>query len=264
MAFFLRRILFFTILVFFPTLGWAETWPEKILVLRDHGNYAPMEYFDDTVRRGLHIEMVEHAADALSIDVQWQEYPWQRAIKLMQAGKADAITFLTPSQERTPYVTFDHGNILSYSYVSGLVVKSRLNEFAHYTGDLKQLAGFRIGVQAGFKLGEPFDTADYLIKIEVRNRDILLDRLKKGYVDIYATDTRLFYDTPFEFKERFQFLTPSFLKSVNFLSFSKLRQHEKLSLAFAAELKKLRASEKWGEILKKYDLNPQEQSLSEK
>ncbi len=111
-------------------VGFAEEAPHKLLVVRPEGSWPPWEIAAGSGEpTGIHIELIQEAARSLNLSVTIKTYPWKRAIKMLKDGYADAITYMSKTDERKQFGYFFDGNVLSVSQIGFFILKKHQDEY---------------------------------------------------------------------------------------------------------------------------------------
>ena len=242
-------ICIFTILIY--QLGFAE----DLLIVRGNGQYPPNEMVINGDLQGVHIDLVREVASLLNVGIEFKSFPWKRAIKMIKAGKADAITYVGKSSERAAFIYFFDGNITSFTE-NALIVWKGQDKLIKYSGNLEELKPYRIAVLRGYFYGEEFGRADYLTKHEVNKMEQMIELLRARRIAIAIVNVA---DLMFEFKDdprlrKIIVLKPSVSKLPNYVGFSKLRKHEQLARKFSEKMTAFKQTEKYQAILEKYGI----------
>ncbi|MBN1971684.1 MAG: transporter substrate-binding domain-containing protein [Candidatus Delongbacteria bacterium] len=134
---------------------------EKIKIVRGDASYYPYEIMnaDDTVS-GLYFDIVDSICCRLNLVVEVKSLPWKRAILMIKTGEADAITCFGRSIEREEFAIYHENNILSNSCFNFFTLKEN-SEKIIYSGNLNELAGYKISLVMGYFYNNVFDDVDF-------------------------------------------------------------------------------------------------------
>ena len=228
---------------------------KSIVMERGNGEYFPNEMMtNDNQLTGVHIEIIRAVAKLLKIRIEIKSLPWNRALHLMEKGKADAITHIGKTPEREKFAIFHDRNILSITRNGFFILKENSAEF-NFTGDLQQLRGYRIGVLNGYSYGDLFDGADYLIKdTSTDTEELLFDKLIHGRFSVAISNVDQIYYIAKRKKigNKITFLQP-YLQSVDqYIAFSKSRHHQQLDREFVETLTRFKTTQEYRQILTRY------------
>ncbi len=245
------------LIVFIAHTGFAADAPQELLVVRRNGFWPPREMVIDGELTGLHIELVREVAHTLNLSVTFKSYPWKRAIYMLKAGKADAITFMSKTEEREQFGYFLKGNVISKSQV-GFVILRTHEDAIHFSGDLKSMQKYTIGTCRGFSYNEEFDKATYLKKdIGASNEERLLKKLLAERFLVALGDTTIFkyHAKHMGVTEKLVYLRPYLLdRFAQYVVFSKAKSNDALAKLFADAMEEFKSTLQYHELLNKYGL----------
>lgn len=227
-------------------------------IVRPEGNWPPKEMVVDGYLTGIHIELIREAADRLNLSVTFIAFPWPRAIDMVKTGRADAITFMSPTEERKRFGYFLTGNILSTAPV-GLVTLKETALRIGFSGDLRALELYKIGTIRGYSYGDAFDHATWLQKDSGATNDRqLLRKLQAGRFEIVAA---YIHDISYQAQTMgilgdIKMLRPYLSQGqANYLVFSKANHHASLAQRFADTLIAFKSTPRYRELLKKFGIH---------
>ncbi len=228
---------------------------KSLLVVRPDGSWPPWEMVVNGEPTGVHVEMVQSVSKALGVPVVIESYPWLRAIRMLNDGEADAITYMSRTAERERFGYFIEGNILSSSRIGFFILKSNEGRLS-FSGDLRSLKDYRLGTCRGFSYGEAFDKADFLDKDDgAADEYSLLKKMAAGHVQIgvgYVGDMKLAADR-LGMSENISLLSPVLSERRDlYLVFSKAKQHQELARRFSEAMKAYKQKPEYRNLLKKY------------
>lgn len=238
--------------------SWAQESPRQILVVRPEGSWPPWEItIDGKEPSGVHIEMIQAVAKNLNISLTIKTYPWKRAIAMLRSGRADAITYMSKTEERAKFGYFIDGNILSVSSIGFFVLKKNSKDI-QFTGELTSLQQYTIGTCRGYSYHTKFDNAEYLVKDDgAADESILVKKLIAGRVKIaigYVDDVN-YHARQLGLEDQLVFLQPLLSKGrPTYLVFSKAKQHKALAQDFARGMIAFKSSQAYRDLLAKYGI----------
>ena len=96
---------------------------QQLLIVHADGVFPPNEMMEGARVRGVHIDLIQAAADKVGVSVVFRTYPWKRAMIMLQRGEADAITYMGRTPAREQYGVFVEGNLLSRTHHGFLALK---------------------------------------------------------------------------------------------------------------------------------------------
>ncbi|MCV2370579.1 substrate-binding periplasmic protein [Roseateles oligotrophus] len=234
--------------------GAAALAQTEITVVRGDESYPPFEMLVDGRLTGLHIDLVEAAARKLGVSVKWDSLPWKRALRMVEEGQADAVTYITRTPDREAWAIFQDGNVLSSSEVRFIVLKEQAGQIT-FDGNLARfLAQHRPIVVRGFAFGNV--ELDALKKLEGNNMQDVVRMLKAGHSDIAVVNWGDFVGA---FKGKPELaqvapLKPPILSLHNYIAFSRSKKDEDLALRFAAALSEYKNTAEYAALLRRYRL----------
>lgn len=157
---------------------------QTIVIAHGKGEYFPYEYVENGQLKGIHADLILATAKQLKLDVEFRAMPWKRAIKALQTGQVSALSYLSKTKARSQFALFLPNNVLSTIESYSVILKANANKI-RFDGRLQSLDSYRFAVGAGFIYGEPFDSADHLLKVPLSDppRKKLIQMLL-GRVDI--------------------------------------------------------------------------------
>lgn len=229
----------------------------KITIARGIGNYVPLEMIQDGKLTGLHIDLINHAAAQLSIEVEFISLPWGKALKAFTAGDIDAISYFGYTKERAKLAYYYAGNILSDTKWVLIALEERAQEF-NFDHRFTGLSDYIIGVEDGYSHGEYFDHKKDLQRDTVSNFKALERNLKSKKNDL----AMISYQELLGFKEQGFFdgivaLTPAVGSDPQYIAFSRAKnnssQLRNIAELFAKELESFKNSDEYRALLKHYN-----------
>jgi len=226
----------------------------ELLVARPDGFYPPYEMVTDNRLTGFHIDLLRDVGKQLNVKIRFESLPWKRALQMIKNGTVDAITFISKTPEREEFVCFSEGNIISHTLDGFFVLRDRAGDIS-YSGDLKQLRKYTIGVLAGYTYGSDFDNADFLVKDdEAKVEEQLIKKLLAGRFDIAAGNVaRIRYIARIIGEaDRIEYLRPFLNKAPNYIGFSKKKNLGQLSERFAETMELFKKTPLYDALVKKY------------
>lgn len=225
---------------------------EAITIVRSIDDWGPNEFIGkDGKPTGFHIDLIELAAAELGIRVQYVSMPWKRALKTIENGEVDAISYTIFAPERTQYLIYEADNAISIGSTRFAYLKGR--NF-NYDGSLESVEDRKIGVIRGYSYGKKFDRSKLNNLINVNTEEQLLMMLLDKRVDLILVNIdhlKYKYAHLPEFSEVTSMDVASDSYDI-FLAFSKKRGHEALAKRFAEVIPRIRQSERYQKIVQSY------------
>jgi polar amino acid transport system substrate-binding protein len=215
--------------------------------------WRPYTYKEAEEARGLEIEVVKAVLERMRIQPRFVHLPWNRCLKMIEDGGADALVSLLRTPEREAYTIFPAEHIS----VSRTVLFTRTGKEIRYRGSLKDLRNFRIGVISGFSYGKTFDSATYLKKDEVVNAEKLVEMVVSGRHDL-GVENQVVLITEAKkqgVEKKIQILSPPIHTQRLYVGFSRKRDLRRLATGFSETLAGFKKTEEYDVILRKYGLS---------
>ncbi len=225
----------------------------KIIVVRDSVDYAPLEFHEGGKLTGFHVELVNEVAASIGLTVDWMEVPWVRAQKMVEAGEADGITYISPTPERSKWAIFSDANILT-SGSFNFLIRADSKDTMKYTGNAEEFLKNRtLLVIRGFNLPEAITKANPKCA-EAPTMTNMIDMLlaKRNDVAIINYDDFIaaFKGTPAETK--LMMLDPPVSSFKNYIAFTLVKNSTGLSEKFGKAMIAFKKTARYGELKKKY------------
>ncbi|OZG72767.1 hypothetical protein BTA51_14695 [Hahella sp. CCB-MM4] len=248
----------FFVLVLSITSRCVDALEEPIKVARGDENYPPMEYVENGQLTGFHIELVSRVLADLGHRVEFVNLPWKRALRQLEKGNVDAVTFMSKTEARSHYTIFHPQNILSVSHLA--FIRNRLADARFpFNGNLDSVKNQRVVVPLGFKFGNHFDTYPFTNRVEISGidnvlREIANDRnavaalsINFGQLDYLKLQTPINIDS-------FEVVKPYIADTDVYIGFSKARHRETLAENFAQSFLNLKQTGFYSKLRHKYHL----------
>lgn len=129
---------------------------------------------------GLAWEISKEALESQGYIVSLEFAPWARALQLAIDGEYDGLLPAYWTDERTEW--FHYPSPVAISHIGFLKLKNRTD--ITFSGDLKLMTAYKIGVGRGYSTSEEFDQAEYLKKVEVPSTSQILKMLWLARLDL--------------------------------------------------------------------------------
>lgn len=157
--------------------------------LRCVGSPFPYIYSEDGGQlRGVAVEVLDALGKEVQFRCRFEIMPWKRAQALVNNGDADLLIGPYRTRERSAAMRF----LGLPFYLDAMLLYARSTPpLPDWNGDFSRLAGRRIGVAAGWSLGERYEQAKSSLALDEANtleqtfRKLMLDR-----VDLVASNQR--------------------------------------------------------------------------
>ncbi|MCH1919669.1 transporter substrate-binding domain-containing protein [Shewanella sp. A3A] len=184
----LRQLFAFaTLLLFWQPYSAMAATQQLHLAIPD--NYPPFYYRNDDGFGGISIDIAKQVCQQLGYQLQLTQVANMSVLlNAMAAGKYDLSPNLTASDSRSKQLLFTH---TPHVYETDMLFV-RADSPLTTRPALTQLAGYRIGVIAGWLYNEEFDNATYLSRVYVNDSVQQLYSLFSGQFDMLVSDQASF------------------------------------------------------------------------
>lgn len=216
--------------------------------------FPPLEYENDRHEAdGAVVEIVRTIMANLGYTVDIRVLPWTRAMRMVSGGKADAIFTAYKNADREQFLDYSEEVLLDqeiYFY------KKRGSSF-DFDGRIASIRDARIGIVSTISYGQAFDRYRRFIRLDKANQlTHNLQKLAKGRVDLLPST---YYVAEYTIKqmgmEKQVERIPQMIESLpSYIAFSKKRDLHLLRGQFDEELKKLKTTGRYSQILQKHGM----------
>ena len=221
-----------------------------ITILRGQ-DFPPYHFLEKSGEpTGFIIEIIQAVADEINIEIQFEQYPWSRCLRMMEAGKADAMMNLFMTEKRKKFLYFSN-NILVYEINQFFKRKQTLIQFH---GDLSTLLDSRIGAIRNYSYGSDFDSLDFKNVFRLETETTLIKALLNKRCDlIIGNDVVIrMLINKMGVGNTVEPVFPIVSKEPLYIGFSKILGHKKLSENFSEALHRFRNNSAYENLLKRY------------
>lgn len=240
--------------MFISLTSFAEN---RNVVKISYSAFPPFEFVENGKMKGLDVEIVTEVMKRIGYEVEFEGYPWNRAMTMTENGELDAIMSLRKSPEREEKFLFAAPIALTQNYFfkrKKLEVKET---------KISELTKYSIGTIGGYVYDKDFVQANFP-RLEVMNVDnpefANLKKLATDRLDLAACEINVckyLINTNKEFADLDYVKNIPIGKVENFyIAFSKKdpEKSNKIIKMFNSELSKFIAEGKRAELIKKYNL----------
>lgn len=213
-------------------------------------SWFPYTYTENATAAGFEVDVLRRVLHDMGREASFTELPWKRCLASLAEGRADLLVSLLRTPEREQFAAFPDEHIS----VSRTVLFTTADSGLRYDGDLKSLAGRKIGVIMGFSYGEAFDRADFLDKDPAVDADTLIRRVLRGHNALAAENEYVARAsaTRLGVRDRLRFLEPPIHMQKLYVGFSRAAGRQGLAEEFSRALARFKATPGYGEILQRY------------
>lgn len=215
--------------------------------------WLPYTYTDNGTAAGFEVDILRQVLHGMGREASFTELPWKRCLASLAQGRADLLVSLLRTPERERFAAFPDEHIS----VSRTVLFTAADSGLHYDGDLKSLAGRKIGVILGFSYGEAFDRADFLDKDPAVDADTLIRRVLHGHNALAAENECVAKASAIRLgvRDRLRFLEPPIHEQKLYVGFSRAAGRQGLAEEFSRALAGFKATPAYAEILRRYGVS---------
>lgn len=220
-------------------------------------DFPPLEYLDDKMQpTGAAVDIVKEVMKRLGHESSVELLPWTRSLNLVKEGKSDGVFTCYRTPEREAFLDFST-EVLIPQVVSLYV---RKGDKLGFEGDLKALKGKTIGIVSTISYGTRFDEAKETHKLKtdrVESLDLNFKKLLSGRLDLVISNR---YSAQVEIErmkieDQVEEIRVPVEVIPSYVGWSKKNGLTGLRDQFDKELKSLKRSGRYDEILKQYKLN---------
>jgi len=240
------------ILALLPFQTSAQSFPDTLRIGKSSQDYPPYHWTEAGRVVGLVPDMLRATALRMGIGkVKFEIRPWNRMLKMSEAGDLDAVMPLYNTPKRRTFLDFPDEPV-AYELLGFFTLDSNTVD---YDGNLESLLSYRIGTISGYSYGSRFDALDF-DRIDIEDEQSLFRMLKAGRYQVGISDVRVleYYSKIVDFKP--SVLTPYVSREPLYVGFSKKKNFGNLVSKFSKTLAEFRSSEEYIELLDKYDITP--------
>ena len=190
---------------------------------------------------GVAIELLNQLSAKLDFSYEVNYYPWSRAIKVMQSGKADALIGVYYTPARAEFM--DYGRVALYQDEIRLF-SQRQDKFT-WLNNMAQLQNKRIALIRGGSYGANLDEyKNQMAVMDVSSVDQQFMLLAKGRVDFTANNVRTTQQILNRLGLQHQLVshTPALTVLPGYFAFSKQSKYKALLAEFDQYLTELESS----------------------
>lgn len=152
----------------FPTSVLAQ----EMLVYGYDEDYPPWEKKVAGVPTGINIDIMTIVAKKLGIGIRFEPYPFKRVLALLNSGYIDMAGGLEKKPERAMYAYF-----LEPAYQKTMKIFVMKKGSTKVLDKYEDLYRLKVGLRAGTKQFEPFDSDEGIAKVETNSVDQLFKML---------------------------------------------------------------------------------------
>lgn len=216
-------------------------------------DYPPFYFRDNGQLVGFSIEVLDHVAQQVGVNIRYRRLSWPRVLQSLEDGQVDMVTTFSNTAERAPLVV--------YTGIPHAVERNHLftvnGSEAVYDGDVESLAAYRIGAITGYSYGEAFDQARYLMVERVLDEPTLVRMVLGHRFDVAVGNPYAIRRVAAQTSaaDQLRFLEPPVNRSPIYMAFSRKHpQALELAASFTKAILDFKATDTYQALLTKYDL----------
>ena len=161
---------------------------QNFVVAVEESDNHPFEYVqgDGQTHGGFHLEEIDQVATRLGWHVIYKPMPWQRALRSLQLGQVDALSYLARTADRERYAVFLPAAIQHRQYAGLFVRRSQRQRFPD-SRDPCRYAGYRVAAASNYFYGQTVQDAMqtcWKIDMNASSKEEVFSKLLAGRIDI--------------------------------------------------------------------------------
>jgi polar amino acid transport system substrate-binding protein len=250
------RFLTLSISMVLATIAQINANSNKITALvigKGNTDYPPYHWTDEKGQlQGICPDIIHQACESIGITkITYICYPWSRMLANAKFGKVDAVMPLFRNEEREGFLDFPDNPLIWESTAFLTLPDSAIN----FSGEMKTLLPFTIGVVKNYFYGKQFEMADFHKDYSI-NDEMLMTKLKaKRFPVAIGSPLVMQY---FASKKGFtlRILTPYISEDGLYMGFSKSKGYGKIANNFSKAIQQLKDQGKYQQIINKYKYAP--------
>ncbi|MCP4115074.1 MAG: transporter substrate-binding domain-containing protein [Desulfobacteraceae bacterium] len=210
--------------------------PPLVLVATED---PPYMYQEKGAAKGITVTILNRVFHELGHPIKIKFYPWNRAIRLVKARKADGIFTILETEERRRFLVFPEEALITMEWV----IFHRKDRTLNYE-KLADLKGLRLGITAGYDYGKAIHEPNLFQLDEVISDEKNFEKLFRNRIDIFITDKHMGIHKLNEMgiADEITHIKKPYAIWHTHLAFSRKPNHRKLCKDFSDTLKKLKAT----------------------
>ena len=216
--------------------------------------FPPLEYENNEHRAdGAAVEFVRTIMEKMGHSADIRVLPWTRAMQMVRTGKADAIFTAYKNAEREKFLEYSEEVLIAQEL---FFYKKKGTPF-HFDGRIASIHNARIGIVSTISYGQAFDKYRQFIRLDKANQlTHSFQKLAKGRIDLLPSS---YYVAEYTIKnmgiEQQVERLPRLIESVpSYIAFSRQRDLHSLRGQFDAELRKMKTTGEYSQLLQKHGL----------
>jgi len=244
----------FTILIFFSGVFFSSLIQANDLNIVCEKDWRPYIYSDQNNNiSGYSYDLVTYVLDNNGIKYKITSYPWKRALKMVIAGKADALFNASKETLRELKCHYPEEPLL-YSKYHFFILKNNNKNIKYET--LDDLKAYNIGVTLGYSYTKEFlDFIEKNKKYDSARSDYLnFKKLLMGKIDLFPAElgNAMVILNELNGFDKVTYLKKPLTQKPYYIIFNKMRIEKNIVNEFSKNLKHLKTTSEFNKITNKY------------
>ncbi|WP_051227949.1 substrate-binding periplasmic protein [Oceanospirillum beijerinckii] len=188
--------------------------------------------------RGLGADIAKVIGQKLGHQIEIEIYPFSRALRMIETGRADGFIGPYKSEEREKFMIFTQ----SHFYQDPMAFYVREESDFEWDGHLSSLQGKKIGLTRGWSFGSEFDQYKPKLNIfEVENIDASFRMLLFDRIELFASHPRAANRVidKLNIREQVKMILPPIIVNKGYFGFSRKRDLGSFIEQFDSELNRM-------------------------
>lgn len=235
---------------------------QDFVVAVEESDNHPFEYAkgDGAEHGGFHLEEIDQVAARLGWHVVYKPMPWQRALRSLQLGRVDALSYLARTPEREAYTVFMPAAIQHRQYAGLFVRRSQHRHFPESNLPCTY-AGYRMAAASNYFYGDVVQKAMHScwqVEMTASSKEEVFSKLLAGRIDIavaYGTSLQsLAANMPELDSQVVALRQPRWLIGDFYLGFSRKAMSAQRIARYLQAQQQFRSSSDYQRLVRKYNM----------
>lgn len=203
--------------------------------------------------KGLGADIVREIAQRLGHEIKIEIFPFKRALRMIETGRADAFIGPYKSKAREKFMVYTQ----SYFYQDPMAFFVREDDDFQWDGQLSSLLGKKIGLTRGWSYGTEFDQyKQRLNTFDIDNIDASFKMLLFKRIELFASHPRAANQVidKLNIRGQVKMIMPPIIVNKGYFGFSRKRNLGDFIDQFDSEFNKMVISGEIQQMNKAYDL----------
>lgn len=203
--------------------------------------------------KGLGADIVRVIAERLGYQIKIEIFPFKRALRMIETGRADAFIGPYKSEEREQFMIYTQ----SHFYQDPMAFYVREESDFQWDGQLSSLRDKKIGLTRGWSYGSEFDQfKPQLSTFEVESIDASFKMLLFNRIELFASHPRAANSVidKLNIRDRVKMILPPIIVNKGYFGFSRKRELGDFIDQFDSEFSKMVGNGEVQRMNQAYDL----------